>query len=174
MYNELDYIKRKTLQYRNLVYECRRYGYKFQKGKKERKDDLELYLLKNMNKIEPIDLPYPDKPNYNYSKTKKRNYSLEYYHTILELCTERGFYGHLKLGRVSFEEMFDFLDSEGVDYEKKEKIVIHQKRRSLEECKTDYQKLLFRAKSFGYKQGRLGRPSQKTLEEFLSTHKDEF
>lgn len=160
MFYELDKPKSvKLALYRNLIKECKRYGYEFQKGK-PLIADMELYLHHTIGTREPMD-----------KKIKNRKISMEYYNYIKELCISRGYTDWLKVGRTSLSDMYDFLIQEGIDYHKDEKLVINQKRRSLSECKTDYLKLLFLSKSYGYKQKHLGRPSTNTLRQFLKSQK---
>lgn len=152
-------ISVKRVLYRNLINECKRYGYPFQKGKTVIAD-MELYLHQTIGTREPIE-----------PKKKNRKCSMEYYHYIRELCISRGYTDWMKVGRTSLADMYDFLIQEGIDYHKDEKIVINQKRRSLSECKTEYLKLLFLSKSYGYNQRKLGRPSKETLIQYLKSQK---
>ena len=140
--------------YRNLVQSAKQFG--FVKSGKGRPtiEDLETFLMKNMNRVEPR----PLKP--------KRGYNSGYYNKLMILSIENGFSFDHKVGKREISSFIEFLESQGVELPEEE-IVINQHRRKLSECKTEYDRLLFRSKSLGYRQARLGKPSMKMLKEFL-------
>jgi hypothetical protein len=138
--------------YKNLVQSAKRCGYqKFGSGKPSI-NELESYIYKNINKIEPQIKP-------------KRKYSSMYYNELFYLAVQNGFIND-RVGKQKERTLIDFLTSQNVDLPPNQ-IVIYQHRKKLSDCKTRYERLLFEAKSLGYTQPKLGRPSFKSLECYL-------
>lgn len=139
--------------YQNLVQSAKAIGFKHNKRGKPKISDLEIYIYKNINRVEP----QPQKP--------KRGYNSMYMNELFYLAVENGFINN-RAGKQSEKTLVDFLTSRNVSLPENQ-IVIHQHRRKLSDCKTYYDRLLFEAKELGYKQGKLGKPSLKALENYL-------
>lgn len=147
-------IDNETSTYKNLVQSAKQYGFKKNTKGKSSIHELEAFIYKNMNRVEP------------QSPKQKRRYDSSYYYELYCLAVENGFINN-RAGKQKLTILIDFLSSKDVELPVNQ-VVINQHRKKLSDCNTYYDQLLFQAKELGYSQyGRLGRPSLKQLESYL-------
>ena len=146
------YDSKSLTRYRNLVRTAKSLGFVHKRKGKPCMDDLEKFIHLNIEKD-----PIPEKV--------KRRYDSSYINELFFLAVENG-YINKKCGKKSANELIEYLVSRNVELPEN-KVVIHQHRKKLSECKTRYDRLLFQAKELGYKQKSLGIPSLETLENYL-------
>jgi len=146
------YDSKSLTRYRNLVKTAKSLGFVHKSKGKPYMDDLEKFVHLNIEKD-----PIPEKV--------KRKYDSSYINELFILAVENGYINE-RCGKKSANELIEYLVSRNIELPENT-VVIHQHRKKLSECKTRYARLLFQAKELGYKQKGLGRPSLKTLENYL-------
>lgn len=148
-----------SMEYRNLMTTCKLYGFINKKCGTPSFDELYSFIYKNMHR-DPISQVRVVNPKYNNL----------FYWEIADLAKKHGFQGPKQRGRVSFKTYQQFLKEKNID-PPKESVVMNQRRKTINDCKTPYLRLLFRAKALGFKRNVRGRVSKIDLENFIKTKK---
>lgn len=146
-----------SIEYRNLIKTCKLYGYIKKGSGTPSFDELYSYIYKNLHR-EPVVQVRVVNPNYNNS----------FYWEIADLAKRHGFTTLKKRGRVSFKTYHQFLKENNIE-PPKESVVMNQRRKTIDDCKTPYLRLLFRAKALGFRRNFRGRVSAIDLENFIKT-----
>lgn len=146
-------IEETITPYKELVQTAKSLGFKKTGKGKPSISDLNRFIYKNIDVVEP------KKPK------PKRKYDSSYYYELFFLAVCNGFVNN-RCGKQKISTLIDFLTIRGIDLPEN-KVVINQKRKSFYDCKTYYDKLLFQAKELGYSQPDIGLPSLESLKQYL-------
>lgn len=141
----------------SLITLGKQFQYEFKKGHPDYQK-IEFHVRRCLARgQEPIEIQPP---------VVKRETDTDYYRYLSKKCKKYGYKTGVR-GRFSMENMKAFLDENDIPYLLKF-MFMRRDYRTYRECTTPYQQLLFRARARGYQKITKGRPSLKSLNEFLA------
>ena len=144
-----------TTYYQSLLSEALWNGFVYPKTGK-----ISMNIFKDYLNSKGVKLP----SNTRMIKPKKNN--LLYHMSLKVLARQHGFI-HKIAGNISIDTLTEFLEDRNIELPPNT-VVISSKRISFSQCKSNFSRLCFTAKSLGYKQHYKGRPSYDQLNDYIS------